>query len=136
MKRTAALLFLALLAFTVSGCKSMGTFGATMFTGAHLGDLKLEGIKSGPCVPATTLLPGTGNLPAGVVQALADAVGGQALGSLMPVTQVGATRPIWIFCAGGAQALACERIPINAPVVVYGQPLGPVGLILPSRVSG
>lgn len=103
-----------------------------VFTPAAFADLQLVGVKTGPLVPVQA---GISAIPAQDVQELTDLFGDSPLGVLIPVTKVGETIPLWIFCPAGELQKRCEEIPSNARVRFAGQPLGRGGLFLPNHLT-
>lgn len=103
-----------------------------VFTSAAFADLQLVGVKTGPLVPVQA---GTSAIPDRDVKELADVLGHSPLGVLLPITKVGETTPLWIFCPAGKFQKRCEEIPSNARVRFAGQPLGRGGLFFPTHLT-
>ncbi len=130
-------------ALPLAGCATLSGFSGVLdraatvlFTSATLADLQVVGVKSGPVIPL-----GAGSFDTsaasgqGPIQELANVLGQIPLGVLLPITKVGETTPMWIFCPAGKLQKRCEEVPANARVTFAGEPLGHSVVFLAHHVT-
>lgn len=125
----------------LSGCRSMNplrVFTRTLFTGASLQDLEIQGVAR-DCKPVTAALTAAAldDDRAEGIAVLAQLLGiADPIGCMLRVDLIGQDDPTFVFCGvQDGMEERCRKIPLNSMVRVSGKPEGPGGLIIPSRVT-
>jgi hypothetical protein len=130
------LILSTLSALALTGCGATASLSRILFTGASFADVEVRGVARG-CVPIGGALLGAASSidpRLGAVGALTPLLRADPLGCMLQVEapeQPG--RFYYVFCDARMEA-TCQGLPIISPVVVTGRPLGPGGILIPSRV--
>lgn len=127
---------LALLCLASISCGPATSLSRILFTGASFADQEVRGIARG-CVPITgAVAEAAGGVDPRVaaIGPLLGILGSDPLGCMLAVEPAGLPgRPYFVFC-DARMASVCQSLPVNVAVVVTGRPLGPGGILIPSRV--
>lgn len=123
----------------LAGCSALRSFGRVVFTGASFQDQEVHGVARG-CVPVTGAIAtaaGEGDPRLEALGPLLTLLGHDPLGCILQVERVGQIgEPFFVFCgAQGNMEATCRALPGNQPIVVTGQPIGPGGILVPSRIA-
>jgi hypothetical protein len=132
-------LFVTCIATSLSGCSAFRNVSRVLFTNASVADLELEGVAAGPCVPVAASVVGslTTDPRAAALGPILAALGvADPIGCVLQIERIGEYRPFFVLCGaqGGFEA-KCRAIPLHAKVHVSGSPVGPGGMLIPTRVT-
>lgn len=119
---------------TATGCRSIGSLSRVLFTAETVADVELEG-SAGQCVPIAASIAGAAS-PDPRAAALLATLGtfGDPIGCMLQVERVGGG-PFFVLCsAQGGMERTCRALPLNGRVRVSGSPIGPGGVLIPTRV--